>query len=42
MGLPAIEFHATNVVNIHAAPGVLANYPGAFRNRATTAITSSD
>ena len=34
-GLPAIGFYAFNVVNANAQPGLLANYSGVFRHRAS-------
>jgi hypothetical protein len=36
-GLPAIGFWAANYVNAGAQPGLLANYSGAFRHRASRA-----
>jgi hypothetical protein len=34
-GLPAIGFMSYNIINTQAQPGMLANYGGAFRHRAT-------
>lgn len=34
-GLPAIGFWAFNVINAHSQPGLLANYGGVFRHRAS-------
>ena len=34
-GLPAIGFYATNIINVNAQPGLLANYSGVFRHRAS-------
>jgi hypothetical protein len=41
-GLPAIGFMAYNIVNTQAAPGLLANYGGAFAHRATVACTGDE
>lgn len=40
-GLPATGFQAVNYVNANAAPGVLANYSGAFRHRAVRACVNA-
>jgi hypothetical protein len=39
-GLPATGFEAVNYVNANVAPGVLSNYSGLFRHRASRACTN--
>ena len=39
-GLPVTGFEAFNVINANANPGVLANYSGVFRHRASRSCTS--
>lgn len=39
-GLPATGFEAVNYVNSNVAPGVLSNYSGLFRHRASRACTN--
>jgi hypothetical protein len=38
-GLPATGFEAFNVINSDAQPGLLANYGGLFRHRASRSCT---
>lgn len=40
-GLPATGFEAINYVNANVAPGVLSNYSGLFRHRASRACTNA-
>jgi len=40
-GLPATGFEAVNYVNANVAPGVLSNYSGLFRHRASRACTNA-
>ena len=40
-GLPAIGFYASNVINANAQPGLLANYSGVFRHRASRSCRNS-
>ena len=41
-GLPAIGFYANNVINVNGQPGLLANYSGVFRHRASRSCTGAD
>ena len=41
-GLPVTGFYAFNVINANAAPGMLANYNGVFRHRASRFCTGED
>jgi hypothetical protein len=41
-GLPATGFEAFNVINSDAQPGLLANYGGLFRHRASRSCTGQD
>ncbi|MBN8726612.1 MAG: hypothetical protein J0H15_02775 [Xanthomonadales bacterium] len=41
-GLPATGFHANNVINANANPGLLANYSGVWRHRASRSCAGDD
>jgi hypothetical protein len=41
-GLPAVGFYANNVINANAQPGLLANYSGVYRHRASRSCTGAD
>ena len=38
----AIGFYANNVINVNGQPGLLANYSGVFRHRASRSCTGAD
>ena len=40
-GLPVTGYEAYNVINTNAQPGLLANYGGLFRHRASRSCTGS-
>ena len=40
-GLPATGFEAVNYINTNVAAGVLSNYSGLFRHRASRACTNA-
>lgn len=41
-GLPTTGFQAYNIINANAQPGLLANYGGLFRHRASRSCTGAD
>ena len=41
-GLPTTGFEAYNIINANAQPGLLANYGGLFRHRASRSCTGAD